>query len=208
MPLSITPEVTTFTGGDPTGFCAGWTSAEEVIGAWAEAGLMAASSSEEGLADLAYGEGAAQALDAVADVAPAEVVQALAPTLSRAHAAVDAIRALGEDDATIDQDARAVVESSAGGTEADGETPATLEADRTQFLRATFGADRVNAAARAFAQSHPPEAGLFDLGNYSAAAARTAGYDCLVPPRPIARRGSPSSGARAPTVASDSCDGL
>lgn len=182
MPLSITPEVTTFTGGDPTGFCAGWTSAEEVIGAWAEAGLMAASSSEEGLADLAYGEGAAQALDAVADVAPAEVVQALAPTLSRAHAAVDAIRALGEDDATIDQDARAVVESSAGGTEADGETPATLEADRTQFLRATFGADRVNAAARAFAQSHPPEAGLFDLGNYSAAAARTAGYDCLVPP--------------------------
>jgi hypothetical protein len=179
VPVSITPEVTTFTGGDPTGFCSGWTSVEEVIGAWAEARLMAASSQEEGLADLAYGEGAAQALDAVADVAPAEVVQALAPTLSRAQAAVDAVRALGADDATIDQGARAVIGSSAGGTEADGETPATLEADRTQFLRATFGADRVNAAARAFAQSHPPEAGLFDLGNFSAPAARTAGYDCL-----------------------------
>jgi len=182
VPLSTSPEVTTFTGGDPIGFCAGWTRAEEVTGAWAEAGLMASTAEEAGLADLAYGEGAAQALDAVAEVAPAEVVQALAPTLARAHAAVTALRSLGETDTALDHDAQAVIDASAGGTGADGDTPATLNLDRTQSLRATYGSDRVNAAARAFAQDHPPEVGLFDLGNYSAAAARTAGYDCLIPP--------------------------
>jgi len=183
VPLSTATEVTSFTGGDPTAFCAGWTSAVEVVGAAAEAHLLA-SGSEEGLADLAYAPGSARVLDALADAAPDEVVPLFGPTRDRAHAAVAALRELGLDDGMLDDQAQAVIDASAGGTEAQGGTPFTVALSRTQLLHATYGADRVNATAEAFARAHPPLSGLFDLGHFSPEAARAAGYDCLVPTSP------------------------
>jgi len=183
LPLPASAEVTTFTGGDPTAFCDGWTRAVEVVGASAEAHLLA-STSDEGLADLAYGPATARALDAVADSAPTEIGPLLVPTRDRAHAAVDVLRNLGLDDDMLDGQARVVIDASAGGTEAQGDTPSTVALARTQFLHATYGADRVDAAADAFARAHPPQPGLFDLGRFSPQTASAAGYDCLVPTAP------------------------
>ncbi len=183
VPLSTSPEVNTFTGGDPTAFCDGWTRAVEVVGTSAEAHLLA-STSDDGLADLAYGPAVARTLDAIGDAAPDEVVPLLAPTRDRAHAAVAALRELGLDDTMLGEQAQAVSDASAGGTEAQGETPSTVTLARMQLLHETYGADRVNAAADAFARDHPPQPGLFDLGRFNPEAARAAGYDCLVPPAP------------------------
>ncbi|MDQ6796750.1 MAG: hypothetical protein M3011_01785 [Actinomycetota bacterium] len=183
IPVATSGEVTQFDGGDPTAFCAGWPRATDVVAAWSEASLMALPA-EDGLADLAYGPAGARALDALSQVAPTEVAGALAPTLDRAHAAVAALRDLGLDEAAVASDAGAVIEASAVGTEAQGVTPAILARTRTQLLDARFGTERIAAAARAFAQMHPPAPGVFDLGGFAPAAARAAGYDCLAPPAP------------------------
>jgi len=183
LPVSSRTEVTSLTGGDPTAFCDGWSNVEDVIGDWAEADLMALPS-QEGLVDLAYGAAGAEALDAVADAAPAEVVSLLAPTRDRAHAAEGALRSLGVAEGTLDRDARAVIKDSAGGPESDGNTPEALTLVRTELLQTAYGADRVNATATAFAQAHPRPAGLFDLGDFTVEPARAAGFDCLLPPTP------------------------
>ncbi len=183
IPLTTDGVVTQFSGGDPTAFCAGWPRAADVVAAWAEASLMAVAG-EEGLADLAYGPAGARALDAVSEVAPPEVARALAPTVERAHAAVAALRDLGLNEAAVAADAEVVIDASAVGTEAEGVTPATLARARTQLLDARFGADKVGADARAFAQAHPPAPGVFDLGGFAPHAAHAAGYDCLAPPAP------------------------
>jgi len=183
IPLATDGVVTQFSGGDPTAFCAGWARATDVVAAWSETSLMAVPA-EEGLADLAYGAAGAEVLDAVTEVAPTDVARVLAPTLDRAHAAVAALRDLGLDEVAVAADAAAVIEASAVGTEAEGVTPATLARARTQPLVARFGADKIDAAARAFAQGHPPSPGVFDLGGFAPDAARAAGYDCLAPPAP------------------------
>jgi len=183
IPLATEGEVTQFSGGDPTAFCAGWPRVTDVVAAWSEASLMAVPA-EEGLADLAYGPAGSRALDAVSEVAPPEVARVLAPTLDRAHAAVAALRDLGMDEGALAADAGAVIDASAVGNEAEGITPATLARARTQLLDARFGNDKVAAAARSFARSHPPAPGVFGLGGFAPDAARAAGYDCLVPPPP------------------------
>ena len=47
-------------------------------------------------------------------------------------------------------------------------------------LRDRVGADKVSAAATAFADSHPEPPGLFDLGDVSDAVAQQYGYGCAL----------------------------
>jgi hypothetical protein len=100
----------------------------------------------------------------------------LRPTQERARAAVQAIRDLGVDAATVDALADAVELRAPG---PDNDDPFAMRSDVLDRLGAVVGDDRLDSARQAFAASHP-DTGLFDVGDVSDDAARTAGFDCLL----------------------------
>jgi hypothetical protein len=177
-PLATRPAATrvdVLTGGDPARFCARQAATYDLVGTWGIASL-AATPSEAGLADFAFGPSAARALDALVPTAPAEIARLLGPTQERARAAVQAIRDLGVDAATVDALADAV---ELRAPDPDNDDPFAIRSDVLARLRAVVGDDRLNSARQAFAASHP-ESGLFDVGDVSDGAARVAGFDCLL----------------------------
>src|SRR5207248_8454093 len=112
-------------------------------------------------------------------VAPQELVRQGAAAIGRARAAVDALRALGLDQAAIDDlAARADTEL----TSTDNRDPAIVQETVLDELRARVGADKVAAAATAFSDSHPEPPGLFDLGDVSDQVAQQYGFGCATAP--------------------------
>ena len=119
-------------------------------------------------------------------VAPQELVRQGAAAIGRARAAVDALRALGLDQAAIDQLAdRADAEL----TSAEDRDPAVVQETVLDDLRGRVGADKVAAAATAFSDSHPEPPGLFDLGDVPDAVAQQSGFGCATATRASATHG-------------------
>ncbi len=69
-----------------------------------------------------------------------------------------------------------------GTTLVDGDSPdpGVIEGKLRAELNSDVGEDRTTAAAADFAAANPEPPGLFDFGDPTDAAARDAGYDCLV----------------------------
>jgi len=98
--------------------------------------------------------------------------------MDRARAAVDAMRALGLDQAAIDRQADLGAQQVAS---AENRDPALIQETLLDELRRNFGVDRVNAAAAAFSESHPEPPGLFDLGDVPDDVVRNSAYACALP---------------------------
>ena len=111
-------------------------------------------------------------------VGPVELARQGALAMDRARAAVAALRALGLDQAAIDRQADLGAEQVAA---AENRDPALIQETLLDELRRTYGADKVNAAAADFSNSHPEPNGLFDLGDVSDEVARSSGYGCAIP---------------------------
>src|SRR5205085_3607006 len=103
-PLDQGTPITRLTGGDPALFCPLIPAANKAVTAWALATFVSTPDSR-GLPDLAYGPVVARDLGKAYAVGPVELARQGAAALDRARAAVDALRALGLDQAAIDRQA-------------------------------------------------------------------------------------------------------
>jgi hypothetical protein len=177
-PLHQATPITTLTGGDPAALCAALPAANRATTAYALATYVAPPGGRA-LPDFAYGPIVARDLGTAYAVAPQELVRQGAAAIARARAAVDALRGLGLDQAAIDELA-AKAETELTSTE--DRDPAVVQEAVLDEVRARVGADKVNAAAAAFADSNPEPPGLFDLGDVSDQVAQTYGYGCAVAP--------------------------
>jgi hypothetical protein len=177
-PLNVGTSIPRLTGGDPTLFCPAVPAANKAVNAWALASFVATPASR-GLPDLAFGPVVARDLGAAYAVGPVELARQGALAIDRARAAVAALRALGLDQAAIDRLADLGAEQVAS---AENRDPALIQETLLDELRRTYGADRVNAAAADFSNSHPEPPGLFDLGDVSDDVLRSSGYACALPP--------------------------
>jgi hypothetical protein len=176
-PLNVGTVIPKLTGGDPALFCQELPAANRAVTAWALATYVATPSSR-GLPDFAYGPVVARDLGKAYAVGPVELARQGAPALARARAAVDALRALGLDQAAVDHLADLGATQVASAEDRD---PALIQETLLDELRREVGADRVNAAAAAFSDSHPEPPGLFDLGDVSDEVLRSSGYACALP---------------------------
>src|SRR5207248_6061214 len=100
-PLHQATVITTLTGGDPAALCEALPSANRATTAYALATYVAPPGGRA-LPDFAYGPLVGRDLGKAYAVAPQELVRQGALTISRARAAVDALRALGLDQAGVD----------------------------------------------------------------------------------------------------------
>ena len=176
-PLAQSTPITSLTGGDPAAFCEVLPAANRATTAYALASYVAPPGGRA-LPDFAYGPLVTRDLGKLYAVAPQELVRQGAVTIGRASAAVDALRGLGLDQATIDQlAAKADTEL----TSAQDRDPAIVQETVLDDLRGRVGADKVAAAATAFSDSHPEPPGLFDLGDVSDQVAQQYGYGCARP---------------------------
>ncbi len=174
-PIKPVTVLNTLTGGDPTAFCEARQATRAAISAWAVASLSA-TPARRGLPDLAFGPIAERDLGASLAAAPTEIVALANPALDRARAAVNALRALGVDQAGIDR----LADLGATLVEGDNVDPAAVEAKLLAELHSDVGQDRATSAAADFAAANPEPPSLFDLGDPTDSAAREAGYNCLV----------------------------
>jgi hypothetical protein len=166
------------TGGDPSAFCERAPALLDVAGAWALANVVAPVA-QKGLSDFAFAPAAARVMAALDGVAPVELARQLVPATDRARAAVQALRDLGIDQATIDAVAEQTQSQLSGINQLD---PVAVESAALDRFRAAVGAERLNGAANAFAAANPEVPGLFDFGEVPDDVARNAGYNCLVGP--------------------------
>jgi len=174
-PLQQATPITSLTGGDPTAFCQAIPAARRALTAYALASLVAPPGGRA-LPDFAYGPIVARDAGKAYAVGPQELVRQGALALARARAAVDALRGIGLDQAAIDEAAN---KADAELTSVDNRDPAVVQEIVLDDIRRRVGADTVNAAATAFADSHPEPPGLFDLGDVSPDVAQANGYTCL-----------------------------
>jgi hypothetical protein len=171
-PLNQATAITALTGGDPAAFCQAVPDADRAVNAWALASFVTPPGGRA-LPDFAYGPLVARDLGTAYAVGPQELVRQGALALARARAAVGALQTLGLDQAAIDDLAnRAQTEL----TSAQDRDPAIVQEVLLGQLHLRVGADKVNAAATAFANANPEPPGLFDLGDVSDAVAQRDGY--------------------------------
>lgn len=173
--LAPHPVLSTLTGGDPVAFCARLPTAYDIVASWAIA-TIAARPGEAGLADLAYGAAGSRALDGLLPTAPEEIARQTLPIHQRARAAVQALRDLGVDDATIASLADIIA---ARAPDPANDDPFSIQTDVLGRLRAVVGDEKLTAAGQSFAAAHPVS-GVFYLGEVPDDVARASGYACLV----------------------------
>ena len=176
-PLNQGTSIPKLTGGDPALFCQAIPAANKALNVWALASFVATPASR-GLPDLAFGPVVARDAGRAYAVGPVELARQGALAMDRARAAVDALRALGLDQAAIDRQADLGASEVAS---AENRDPVLIQGALLDELSRSFGTDRVNAAAAAFSQSHPEPPGLFDLGDVSDDVVRNSGYACALP---------------------------
>jgi hypothetical protein len=173
--LAAPTTITSLTGGDPARFCATAPDALSVAASWALASLVTTTSTQ-GQPDLAYGPAAARALADARSVAPDEIVTRTDLAQARADAAVTELRALGVDDAGIDELADLALAELAR-PDADAVAVEAVLLDRLAQLAG--GRGPVVQRATLFSTANPLPAGVFDFGEVSDDVARESGYDCL-----------------------------